>query len=86
MQLHDAIRHHHLIPVALGSGMASLAHEVSAMYHQWFMDSGSSRLMQRIGACMVSFLSDKGTEKGICYHPPTKFGELLPHFASIVFE
>jgi hypothetical protein len=86
LYLKSKLHHHHCIPVALGSGMSSLVHELQSLFHQWFMESGSSKLMQRMCMATVAFLSDKGTERGLCTAPPVKFGDMLPHFVPYVFD
>ena len=84
--LKSAIKHHHAIPVALGSGMAGLVHELHCLFHQWFMETGSSKVMQRMCLATVAFLTDKGTERGLCTAPPVRFADILPHFVPYVFD
>eukprot|EP00972_Heterocapsa_arctica_P083807 12349915-Heterocapsa_arctica.AAC.1 len=41
--LMDAVKHHHFIPVGLGSGRAQLVHEMHALFHQWYMETGDPK-------------------------------------------
>ena len=80
MRLHAGIRHRHLVPMALGSGKAGLVYEMQAMYHQLYMETGSSKVMGKMGLCTVAFTSDRGTERGLCMAPPVQFGDLFHNF------
>eukprot|EP00969_Alexandrium_andersonii_P311687 13772787-Alexandrium_andersonii.AAC.1 len=62
-------------PVGLGSGRSDLAHETHAMYHAWYLETGSAELLARVGAAVVAVTSDKGTESNLAGHSPVPFEE-----------
>ena len=82
----SALTHHHVIPVGLGSGRSSVPYEVHALYHAWFFDMGAPELMARVGSCIVSTTTDRGTERSLTVAPAAPFSELLPFFCDFVFD
>ena len=82
--LMGAVKRHHFIPVGMGSGRAELVHELHALYHQWYMETGDPQVMAAIGNSCVAVATDKGTEHGVSAAPPAgcffcNISTFLPH-------
>ena len=76
----SALSHHHVPPVGLGSGQASAHHEAAALAHAHFLESGSTEVMIGMAESVVSFTTEKGTERLLESMPPTPMKMLLGHF------
>lgn len=76
------VKHHCNIPVALGSGCATVIHEYVALQHQFFMEAGSTEVLCALNASVVSTTTDRGVEKGMVNVPQVAFGAIFPYFTS----
>lgn len=73
------VEHHHQVPVGVGSGRASVAHETHAYYWPFALDSPSSRILGNVLACFVGNCTDKGTEHNIPRGPTRRSSEWFPY-------
>ena len=72
------MRHHANIPVALGSGCATLLHEFVALQRSIFMEAGSTKVLTAFNAAVVAITTDRGVEKGLVHVPSVNFGAVFP--------
>ena len=77
-----------MVPVGLGSGRASMWHELHALYHSFFLECGDPALLAELASSVISMTSDRGTEAGFAQAHPVPFNMFFPHFqqAHFVFE
>ena len=84
--LESAISRRACCPVALGSARASVCHKMHAQLHALRLEHASWDSVAAAVRSSVSWLTDFGTESGLCEVPPFHVSDLFPwhfHFSSV---
>ena len=85
--LTTGIQKHPMVPVGLGSARADIWHELRAMYHAMYLETGSASLLAAMAQSVTAVVSDRGTEAGIPQTHPVPFNMFFPHLSSgVSFE
>ena len=72
------IHRHPCPPVGLGRG--DLLHELHALYHCMFLETGDPKLLAWMTSCVCAITSDRGVEAGYPKAPAFAFHDMFPYF------
>ena len=75
----SCIHRHPCPPVGLGRG--DLLHELHALYHALFLETGEPKLLSQMVSSVCAITSDRGVEAGYPQAPSYAFHDLFPYFA-----
>ena len=74
----SCVHRHPCLPVGLGRG--DLLHELHALYHTLFLETGNPKLLSHMVSSICSITSDRGVEAGYPLAPAYAFHDLFPSF------
>jgi hypothetical protein len=80
------ISQHTSPPVGLASGRADVFHELHALYHALFLETGSPDLLAHKLAAVTSVTTDLGTESHFTQVPPAPLSAWFPYLGTCATE